>query len=71
MESWYYRGFDVFTICAKMVYAHVRFPLLAISRHDVVYCLSDVLCLVPIETHGEAHHSANKVSTEKENGKIR
>ena len=26
MESWYYPGFDVFTICAKMAYSHLRFP---------------------------------------------
>ena len=27
MGSWDYLGFDVFTICTKMVYTHVRFPV--------------------------------------------
>jgi hypothetical protein len=44
--------------------------LLDISRHDVVYCLSDVF-MTCANTLGEAHHSAKKVSTEKQNGKIR
>ena len=38
MESWYYPGFDVFTICAKMVYAHVRFPLCWLSA-DMMWCI--------------------------------
>ena len=38
--------------------------LLAVSRHDVAYCLSDVVCLVPIRM-ARLTILANTVSTQK------